>query len=83
MIPADTQKQLEWLTDVLAVHGRILTLEDTRLTVREWDSMGDLMLLTHLEEDFGIVVSADDLAAMSSAREIFSLLERNNALPAG
>lgn len=79
----DTQKQLEWLTDVLAVHGRVLTLDDTRHTVAEWDSMGDLMLLSHLEEDFGIVVSADELAAISSAKELFGLLERNNAVSAG
>jgi len=45
--------------------------------------MGDLMLLSHLEEDFGIVVSADELAAISSAKELFGLLERNNAVSAG
>jgi len=79
----DTQKAMAWLTNVLAVQGRELTLDDTRGTVAEWDSMGDLLLLSMLEEDLGIVVSADDVAAIGSTREIAALLEKNNAFPSG
>ena len=79
----DSQKRLEWLTKALSVSGRTLTLEDTRNTVSEWDSMGDLMLLSGLEEEFGIAMSADDLATVASARELFALLERKYAFPAG
>jgi acyl carrier protein len=79
----DTQKRLEWLTNTLSVQGRVLTLEDTRNTVAEWDSMGDLMLLAGLEEEFKIVVSADELAGVKSAGELFSLLEKKYAFPAG
>jgi acyl carrier protein len=78
-----TQKALEWLTDVLSVQGRVLTLQDDRHTIAEWDSMGDLMLLSRLDEDIGIVVSADDLAAMSTVKDVFTLLEKNNAISAG
>ena len=76
----DTQKALDWLTDVLTVQGRTLTLEDTRLSVAEWDSLGVLMLLSRLEEDHGIVVSADDIAKVESVKEICDLLERHSAL---
>lgn len=79
----DAQKRLEWLTNVLAVQGRILTMEDSRHTVSEWDSMGDLMLLSSLEEDFKINVSADELAGISTAKELFALLEKKHAFPAG
>jgi acyl carrier protein len=79
----DAQKRLEWLTNVLAVQGRTLTVEDTRQTVSEWDSMGDLMLLASLEEDFKVVVSADELAGVGTAKELFALLEKKNAFPAG
>jgi len=75
----DTQKALEWLTDVLSVQGRQLTLQDTRNTVAEWDSLGDLMLLSRLEEELGIVVTADDVAMMSSIKEVFNVMEQNNA----
>jgi acyl carrier protein len=75
----DTQKALEWLTDVLSVQGRQLTIQDTRNTVAEWDSLGDLMLLSRLEEELGIVVTADDVAMMSSIKEVFNVMEQNNA----
>jgi acyl carrier protein len=75
----DTRKALDWLTDVLTVQGRSLTLDDTRLTVAEWDSLGVLMLLSRLEEDHGIVVSADEIAKVESVKEICALLERHSA----
>lgn len=79
----DAQKRLEWLTKALSVTDRTLTMEDTRSSIFEWDSMGDLMLLSGLEEDFGIVMSADDLASVASAADLFALLERKYAFPAG
>lgn len=79
----DAQKRLEWLTNVLAVQGRVLTMEDTRNTVSEWDSMGDLLLLGSLEEDFNIVVSSDELAGVASAGELFKLMESKKPFPAG
>ena len=79
----DTQKAMAWLTNVLAVQGRELNLNDTRGSVAEWDSMGDLLLLSLLEEDHGIVVSADELAAFSSTKEILALLEKHNAFSSG
>ena len=75
----DKQKALEWLTEVLGVQSRTLTMEDTRMSVSEWDSLGILMLLSRLEEDHGIVVSADEIAKVESVKEICELLERNAA----
>jgi len=79
----DTQRALEWLADTLSVHGRVLTLDDTRSTVAEWDSLGDLLLLSRLEEDLSIVVSSDEIAATRSIREIASLLEKSSAFSSG
>ncbi len=79
----DTQKALEWLSEVLAVQDRTLTLQDSRNTVAEWDSLGALLLLSRLEEDLQIVISTDEIAAMSTIQEICELMERNNAFSAG
>lgn len=79
----DKEKALEWLTDVLSVQGRMLSLQDSRNTVSEWDSLGDLMLLSRLEDDLGIRVTSDDLAAISSVRDLSTLMEKNNAFCAG
>ena len=79
----NTQRALEWIADVLAVQGRALTPEDTRNSVAEWDSLGSLLLLSRLEEDHKVVVSADDIEAMTSIGEICALLEQHNAFSAG
>ena len=79
----DTSGALAWITNVFAIQGRELRSTDTRATVPEGDSRGDLLLLSMLEEDLRIVVSADEIAAIDSIAEILALMERHNAFPPG
>jgi acyl carrier protein len=60
----------------------MVTIDDTRDSLAEWDSLGSLLLLSALEEEHKIVISADDLEAMTAVREIVDLLQRNNAFKA-
>ena len=39
----DQTKALEWISDVFAVKGRILSMKDDRMSVAEWDSLGTLL----------------------------------------
>jgi acyl carrier protein len=78
----DTQRALQWLTDIFAVRNRSVSIDDTRDSLAEWDSLGSLMLLSALEEEHKIVISADELEAMKAVREICALLEKNNAFAA-
>jgi acyl carrier protein len=78
----DTARALQWLANVLAIQGRELRPDDTRATVAEWDSLGDLLLLSTLEEDLGIVISADDIAAIDSIRQILDLMDARDAFRA-
>ncbi len=72
----DRQQMLEWLTEVFTVQGRILTMEDTRMSVSEWDSLGVLMLMSSLEEDHRIIIKADEMARINSVQEICDILEK-------
>lgn len=78
----DTQRALQWLTEIFAVNNRVVTIDDTRDSLAEWDSLGSLLLLSALEEEHKIVISADDLEAITAVREICDLLEKNNAFRA-
>lgn len=78
----DTQRALQWLTEIFAVKNRVVSIDDTRDSLAEWDSLGSLLLLSALEEEHKIVISADELEAMKAVREICSLLEKNNAFSA-
>jgi acyl carrier protein len=75
----DEQKALEWLTEIFSVRGRVLTVRDTRDTVEEWDSLGDLLLVSGLDEQLGIVLNADEIAAITSIKGILEIMEKNNA----
>jgi acyl carrier protein len=79
----DRDKALEWITEALGVQGRVVKLDDTRNSIAEWDSLGSLLLLSRLEEDHRVVISADDIAAIRSVQEICELLEKANAFSAG
>ena len=72
----DRQQMLEWLTEVFTVQGRVLTMEDTRMSVSEWDSLGALMLMSRLEEDHGIIIKADEMARINSVQEICDIREK-------
>jgi len=78
----DTQKALKWITDALGVQDRVVSLDDTRDSVAEWDSLGKVLLLSRLEEDHNLVVSADEIDAVNSVKEVCELLEKANAFPA-
>lgn len=78
----DTKKALEWITDALGVQGRVVTLDDTPESLADWDSLGSMLLLSQLEEDHKVVISADDMRAIKSVKEICDLLEKVNAFPA-
>jgi acyl carrier protein len=73
----DRQQMLEWLTEVFTVQGRTITMDDTRMSVSEWDSLGALMLMSRLEEDHGIIIKADEMARINSVQEICDILEKH------
>jgi acyl carrier protein len=78
----DKQRALQWLTDIFAVKNRVVTIDDTRDSLAEWDSLGSLLLLAALEEEHNIVISADELEQMTAVRQICDLLDKNNAFRA-
>jgi acyl carrier protein len=77
----DKSKALQWITEALGVQGRVVGLEDTRDSLGEWDSLGSLLLLSKLEEDHRVVISADEIATIKSVKQICELLEKANAFP--
>lgn len=45
--------------------------------VAKWDSMGHLMLILEIEQEFGILLDPDQTERMTSVRNIVAILERS------
>jgi acyl carrier protein len=48
------------------------------LTITAWDSLGQLYLVTALQEEFGIEFTPEDMLVMESLEAICSLLRTRN-----
>lgn len=53
------------VTDELAYQG-----------IKEWDSVAHMVLVTALEDNFGIMLDTDDIIAMSSVARVREILAR-------
>lgn len=50
----------------------------TPAAVAAWDSLGQMELVTALEQEFSIELALEDIMLMNSVGEIRSILERRN-----
>jgi aminoglycoside N3'-acetyltransferase/acyl carrier protein len=74
----EEQKVLEWITDVFAVKGRVVRIQESRESIPEWDSLGGLVLQSRLKDDHGITVADDEIARLETVQEIVQIFERES-----
>ena len=71
---------LAWIADVFEEDSDGLGPETERNEIVGWDSMGVLALMAGLDNDFDILLSADDMQAMTKIQDILEVLEKNGKL---
>ena len=47
-------------------------------SIKEWDSISHMMLISVIEEDFGISLDTDDVIDMSSVRKAKEIMAKHN-----
>lgn len=72
----DLARSLVWITDVLAVQGRVLQVDETRESIPEWDSLSTVVLQARLAQEHGIVVDDDTMSTITTVQQIRDLLAR-------
>jgi aminoglycoside 3-N-acetyltransferase len=72
----DAAKSLEWITDVFAIQGRVLQMDETRESIAEWDSLGTMVLQSRLKQDHGIVLGNEQASRIGTVQEICYILDR-------
>ena len=73
---------MAWLTEVFQEPSGRITAETPRDAIAMWDSLGVLTLMAELDEKFDLVVSDQDMRALTKAGDVVSLLRRHGKLNA-
>lgn len=67
----------KWISEIFEEPLENIRHDSTRDTIPGWDSLGVLVLMANLDEKFGIVLTADEIAKLQSVDDIFRLIENN------
>ncbi len=73
------EKVLEIVAECLEKRVSDLTLDTDMEDVEEWDSMRNVMILSRLEEEFGIMIPEDDIFDLVNVGAIVEEIEKIKA----
>jgi acyl carrier protein len=74
------QETLKWIAELFDESLERISPETPRDAVPEWDSLGVLTLMADMDEKFGIVLTDDELQAMTKVEDIIQVLRKNGKL---
>lgn len=78
-----TQAQaLEWVANLFAVPPNTINLETSRNDIVLWDSLGVLMIIASLDEEFGITVTDADMRQCQKVGDLVALLNKHGRIAA-
>jgi len=71
---------LAWIATVFEESPEDITPEKPRGDIPSWDSLGVLGLMAGLDTDFDIVLTAEDMQAMTKVDDILEVLRKHGKL---
>jgi acyl carrier protein len=71
---------LDWIAEVLEEPKGRLTGDTPRSDIRAWDSLGQLMLMSALDQQFGIRLEQAELSSLFSVQDILAVLTKHGRL---
>jgi acyl carrier protein len=76
-----TQEQaLDWLAGVFNEPRANLTPETPRDAIASWDSLGVLTLMAEMDEKFDLVLSDEEMRALTTVGDVLDLLRARGKL---
>jgi acyl carrier protein len=73
---------LKWIGDVFEVGSEQLSTATARAEIPAWDSLGVLTLMSRLDQDFGILLTDEEVRGLRGVSCILEVLRRNQKLAA-
>ena len=81
MVKISEKEVLAVIQKALNLDGKLITLESSVRDVNEWDSLGQLGILTALDRTFnGKIASIKELAKADSVKKIIQILKDNSLI---
>ena len=70
----------EWIADLFEEPVENIQPETLKEDIPAWDSLGVLALMASLDEDFGILLTEEEMQALEKVNDIFDLIKRNGGM---
>lgn len=71
---------LQWLAELFEEPAANLTPDTPRAEIPAWDSLGVLSLMAALDEKFGILLSDQEMRAMTKVGDVLEVLRQHGKL---
>jgi len=81
--PGDTvtpAEVLDWLAEMFEEPKGRITPATPRSEIPAWDSLGQLLLMSALDQQFGIRLTQGELSSLASVQDILDILTRHQRL---
>ena len=69
------KKFLESFAEAMEIEDRTLEMGDNFREFEEWDSLANLSVIAMIDEEFEVVIEADDFAKMNTLQDVFVAIQ--------
>jgi len=74
------EQALAWVAETFEEPRPNIQQNTRRADIAAWDSLGQLILMSALDQQFGIRLNQAELASLSSVQDILNILSKNQRL---
>ena len=71
---------LGWIAEMFEEPKSNITSQTSRSAIAAWDSLGQLILMSALDQRYGIRLSPTELSSLSSVQDVLDILSKNQRL---
>ena len=74
------EEALMWIADLFEESVEDINPETLKEDIPAWDSLGVLTLMAELDENFGILLTDEEMQKLQKVNDIFDILRRDGRL---
>ena len=68
-------KFLESFAEAMEIEDRMLAMGDNFRDYEEWDSLANLSVIAMIDEEFEVVIEANEFAKMSTLQDVYDKIQ--------